>query len=641
MLAEARALSTAHHYGRAVQLLEALASRGEDDAEMAASAAAEISQVEARERRQKELAALTFQQGAELLAGRVYEGAVQILESIPEPLRTREIVNALERAQSQWTELISLNKEVRALLEAKRTQELFPKIERLLALKPDHAQAQKLATQLRDQILAAAVKRLNDHLYVDALKLLESIPVFARNAEVETALDKAVELSVLQIELRNAPLALPCSLAIVQKLVKFAPSNVEVSRLVEEFKARAATRPDHARSAAPSWTKAPQRTHVLLPVEWLGYFTRLNCDEAAGSKTLRESPGQFFVALGLALQGIEEADTAVNLLPAEKAGLLGKLPFSFGKTPPAAAWGLDLGESGLRAVKLSKDAKSGALKLEACEHIPHGQPLPPQDRSLEREAAALVTLKEFLSKAKMEGSRIVANLSSQRVLGRFFDLPPMAGKKVAQAVQYEAKHQIPVPLDDLTWAYDVQGQAPTAGGKEQDERPRKILLVAARLPHVQAQVAMFKAVGISVDELVPDGLALHNAFQFEFEAEQGKPSALLDIGLDCTNFVISAPRAAWFRSFGLGGENFTQALLKQFQLVRDQAEDLKRRPAKARRYSLYCATQESLLVQLVGEIERSLSSYSRFSPANPVERLYGVGGAFQTPGLLRYLRCGK
>ena len=102
-----------------------------------------------------------------------------------------------------------------------------------------------------------------------------------------------------------------------------------------------------------------------------------------------------------------------------------------------------------------------------------------------------------------------------------------------------------------------------------------------------------------------------------------------------------SPRAAWFRSFGLGGENFTQALLKQFQLVRDQAEDLKRQPAKARRYSLYCATQESLLVQLVSEIERSLSSYSRFGPANPVERLYGVGGAFQTHGLLRYLRSEK
>ena len=117
--------------------------------------------------------------------------------------------------------------------------------------------------------------------------------------------------------------------------------------------------------------------------------------------------------------------------------------------------------------------------------------------------------------------------------------------------------------------------------------------------------------------------------------------ALLDLGLDGANFLVSAPRAVWFRSFGLGGENFTQALVKHFQLTREQAEELKRNPAKARRYSLYCASQEPLFVQLVSEIERSLISYSRGNATEPAERLYGVGGAFQTHGLLRYLRCGK
>src|SRR6185369_13894609 len=97
----------------------------------------------------------------------------------------------------------------------------------------------------------------------------------------------------------------------------------------------------------------------------------------------------------------------------------------------------------------------------------------------------------------------------------------------------------------------------------------------------------------------------------------------------------------WFRSFGLGGETFTQALTKQFQLTREQAEELKRNPAKARRYSLFCTTLEPLLVQLVSEIERSLASYARFNPAEPAQRLYGVGGGFQTHGVLRYLRSGK
>lgn len=636
----ALALAAAHTYPQALALLQELSKASNLGAEVAAQAAAEIPEVQARAKRQKELAELTFQQGAELLAKKSYEAAVQVLQSIPEPLQTKEMKSCLERAQSQWQELLALSGEIRTLLEAKRTGELFPKLERLLALKPEHAQALKLAGQLRDQLLAAAAKRLNEHLYADAVKLLEQIPDFVQNAEVATALDKAQELAALLSELQIAPLATPTTLALAQKLVKFTPTNAEVAKLTEELKIRITTRPAPARAAAPAWIKAPQRTRVAMPVDWLGYFTRLSCADAAGNKTLRDSPGQFWAALGLALQGIGEADTSLNLMPTAKGSLLSKLPFSFGKKGPTAAWGLDLGESGLRAIKLSKDPKSGAIKLAACEHVPHAQTLAQIDQS-EREAAATATLKVFLAKAKVEETHVVASISSQRVLGRFFDLPPMASKKVAEAVQFEAKHQIPVPLEELAWAYDVQGPAIAAGSKEPDERLRKILLVASRLSHVQSQLALFKAAGIAVDELVPDGIALHNAFQFEFHSEPQKTVALLDVGFDATNFIVSGPRNLWFRSFGMGGDTFTQSLVKQFQLTREQAEELKRQPAKVRRYSLYCTTQEPLLVQMVSEVERSLASYSRYNSHQPAERLYGLGGGFQTHGLLRYLRWGK
>lgn len=628
-LEQARALMAAHRYERALSLLRGIAAiEDRRFAAFADSALAEIIRAEAGEKRQKDLAAIALAQGEELLAARSYEGALQVLSSIPEPMRTAEVNERLERADSQWQELLALNGEVRVLLKEKRTAELFPKLERLLALKPDHAQAQKLATQLREQLVAAATKRLQEHQYSDALKLLEQIPSFSRNEEVELLQDKALELSMLLSELRLAPLALPATLALAQKLVKIAPTNKEAARQAEDFKARVAAKPEHARFPAPVWGKTPPRTRVQLPVDWLGYFTRLACEDPADAKTLRESPGQFFVALGLALQGLDEADIALNLLPNERSSLLSKLPFSFGKKEATAAWGLDLSESGLNAIRLSKDARSGALKLEACEHI----------RS---EGVAAKTLEAFLERRKTDGARVVASLAGQRVLGRFFHLPPMPAKKVGETVQFEARHQIPVPLEELTWAYDVLGKTPKAGNKATDEQPRRILLIAVRLAHAREQAELFKSAGITLDELAPDCLALHNGFQFELGGEESRPQALLDVGFDSTNFLVSSPRNLWFRSFGLGGENFTQALLKHFQLTREQGEELKRNPAKARRYSLYCATQEPLFLQLVSEIERSLSSYGRLNSVDPVSRLYGLGGAFQTHGLLRFLRWGK
>lgn len=585
---------------------------------------------------------MTFRQAEELLGRRAYEGAVQVLESIPGPLRTAEIAACLSSAQSRWKELVSLSGEIRALVAEKRTADLLPKIERLLMLKPDHAQAQKLATQLRDQLVDSAKKRLNEHQYADALQLLRQIPSFAKSGEVEKLQDQALELSTLLAELRLAPLALPSTYAVLQKLVKFAPGNEQAVSLVEKFKTQISARPAELRLAAPAWASPPRQPRLKIPVDWLGHFVRLSCQDKSHAKTLREHPGEFFVALGLALQGIEEADISINLLPAEKSGLLGKLPFSFGKKGPSAAWGIDLGEHALRAVCLAREAKSGNIQLQACCYIQHDLPLSQAEEGLQREKLSARTLKEFLRRADMEGTKIIASLSGHRILGRFFDLPPMAANKVAETVQYEAKHQIPVPLDELSWAYEVLGEVQQRGGKEQDSLPRKILLVAARLAHVQAQVKLFKTAGMSADALVPDCVALHNGFRFEFEGNKVPGAfALLDVGLKSSNLVVSGPRSVWFRSFGIGGEDFTQSLATHFQLTRDQAEGLKRNPAKARRYSLYCAAQEPLLIQLVSEVERSLASYARYNSAQLVERMYGVGGGFQTPGLVRYLCWGK
>src|SRR5205823_11206235 len=131
------------------------------------------------------------------------------------------------------------------------------------------------------------------------------------------------------MELRLAPLATADALSVAQKLVKIAPGNQEAARQVKELETRITAKPGHPRLAAPAWAAPPMQTRVQMPVDWLGYFTRSACDDASVANMLRQRPGQFFVALGLALQGIEEADIALNLLPEEKSGMLGKLQFSF------------------------------------------------------------------------------------------------------------------------------------------------------------------------------------------------------------------------------------------------------------------------------------------------------------------------
>jgi Tfp pilus assembly PilM family ATPase len=85
----------------------------------------------------------------------------------------------------------------------------------------------------------------------------------------------------------------------------------------------------------------------------------------------------------------------------------------------------------------------------------------------------------------------------------------------------------------------------------------------------------------------------------------------------------------------------TSALLKQLTLTHAQAEQVKREPAKARRFGQWCDAVQPIFVQLSGELERSLANYAKLDAGHPVQQIYGLGGAFQTHGLLRYLRFGR
>jgi type IV pilus assembly protein PilM len=237
---------------------------------------------------------------------------------------------------------------------------------------------------------------------------------------------------------------------------------------------------------------------------------------------------------------------------------------------------------------------------------------------------------------------LVIGIPGHRVLGRFFELPPLAAKKIPDAVAFEARHQLPIDLEELTW----DSHTLDAAGRGADDQPRRIVVTAAREAHVCDRVALFRNAGIAVDFVGSDPVALHNAIAYEFFAELGEtagPEAIcaVDLGTDSTNIVISSPRSVWFRTFGQGGDSLTSLLVKQLALTHQQAEQVKREPAKARRFGQWREAVRPAFVQLAGEIERSLANYTKLYADHPVRQIYGLGGAFQTHGLLRHLRLGR
>ncbi len=653
-------LLESHRYDAAISALRGIAAIDDPRFEsFAIDALDEIKRVEARRDEEKQKAAQALVLATKYFERHAYDKSLSVIDEVPVPLRSDAHQRLLEKSRDCRTELLQLSGEIRQAVEEKRSWDLLPKIERLLMLKPDHTKAQELAFSLRDQFVKQAKSKLKTHAYEEAIASLEQIPSFAKTEEADSLLDTANELQALLLNLRLAALADPPLVALANRFLKIAASNPEGKTLKEKLDVKVKGKHADPRIAAPNWAPIPKRTMLGLPVDWLGHFTKFENVPEAVAEAMADQPGQFFVAAGLALQGIGRAAIDLNLMPGQKKSMLGAIGFSFGAKTSDIAWGIDLSEYALKAVKLTRDPKTKIVKLEQAEFIPHSSPLTHPDAELDRNELMQATLKDFLSRADLKGAKVVIAVPGHRVLGRFFELPPLPAKKVAGAVQYETKHQIPINLEELCWSHYILDER---DAKTADEFPRRIMVVAAREVHVQERLAIFKTAGINVDIVQSECIAIHNAMVQEFypdtletdpklkaikaqgaaeQAASGDAIAIVDLGTESSNVVISTATSVWFRSFGKGGDTMTQALVKQFQLTYPQAEQLKREPSKARRFHLLHATMSPIFVQIGSEIERSIAGYHKLYSDHKVHHVYGIGGAFPTHGLMRHLRSGK
>ena len=426
---------------------------------IAQRAAALLVEVAAEQQHWERAVALAEPEAGRLVQACRYQDALAVLEQIPERLRSDAACKLLRESRAKRDEAAQLTEEIQELVRDKQLKELGAKIDRLLELQPEQTWVLKLAHQLRDRLLAAAKQKLDADEYSTVLRLLDQLPRCARLPEVETLRDRAAELNWLVNDLQWSPVVDPPLVALAERLVKLRPRHRQATRLLETVRERAAQRPDNLQHAAPAW-KPPRNHRLGFPGHWWAGLRRIQGPPDVDS-LVRKEPGKYFVACGLALQGLGLAAIEANLLPAQEAGFLKRLP-SLWRKGPTAAWGLDFGIAGLKAVRLATDRQQGTVTLETVESFPYLSPLTPLADEAERQRLEREAIRQFLERRKPEGDRICISVPGLNTLGRFLELPPVEAKKLDETARAEADFQFPMDLNELAWGYHVFPRAETA-----------------------------------------------------------------------------------------------------------------------------------------------------------------------------------
>ena len=586
--------------------------------EQARAASREFSADQARLQRQ---AQDDFAAAGQHAARFAYERATAAIEAIPSRMRTSEMTALLEDCRRRTREMLGLSGEIRDLLAAKRGIEALPKLERLVTLKPDHAEARKRIEQLVAKLLDTARKKLAVRDYDRAAELVRSIPPGLHDDLAREILAATADVEWLRGQLSRERLATPQLLALADRLATLCPNDAELARRRAELAKAVATEPDQPwRGAAP----APESESIVsgVQVEWLAGSQRLHIADAARG-VWTEQGGRFAVAVGLALQALGKAAIDLNLAPQEKKGLLGRLSFSRRKAPQLAAWGLDLGGSALKAVKLGWDEANGTARVEVAELIELGTGFDRAGDEADVHERSLAAVRKLAAKQTLVDSPLALNLPGLNTLGRWFKVPPVDGKKLDEIVKLEARSQIAMPLEELSWDYQLTGDDAAPAEHSSGAPLRTVLFVAAKQHVVSRRLSLLGACGLKAEVLQCDAVALHNFARLERvdRLESGAPVVLIDVGGDSTNLLVTSPAGVWFRTFGHAGDAMNQALIKELKTTWESAERLKRSPVDAAQPTRWAAALESVDQALIGEVRRSLAQYRSLFPG----RLPNVG----------------
>src|SRR4029450_5625498 len=181
-------------------------------------------------------------------------------------------------------------------------------------------------------------------------------------------------------------------------------------------------------------------------------------------------------------------------------------------------WGIDIGQWALNALRLELiDGKPTATAFDYVEHTKIlSQPDADPD-TLIREA-----LDKFLSRNQVKLDGVAGGIAGQSGLARFVKLPPVEEKKIAEIVKFEAKQQIPFPLEEVVWDFQK-----VAGGEVVDgfAMETEVGLFAMKRDIISRYLGYFNQSKIEVQTVQMSPLALVNLATYELLKKGGPAPA--------------------------------------------------------------------------------------------------------------------
>ena len=250
-----------------------------------------------------------------------------------------------------------------------------------------------------------------------------------------------------------------------------------------------------------------------------------------------------------------------------------------------------------------------------------------------REAAVLKGLQEVLAEKAFGSRNVNICAPGYHTFSKFVKLPPVDTSKVTQIIQYEAQQNVPFPLEEVVWDYQILGAA--ASGE------LEVLLVAIKSDVVEGLFRQAEKVGLRLHLVDVSPAALCNAFRYNYGDLEGC-TMLLDIGAKTSNLLFFEKGNVYSRGINIGANSITQDFAKESKLPYDDAERLKieegfvslggayEEPENPHQAAISKIARQ-VLTRLHIQVNQTIQFYRGQQGGSPPDRLFLSGGATSMP----------
>jgi type IV pilus assembly protein PilM len=287
----------------------------------------------------------------------------------------------------------------------------------------------------------------------------------------------------------------------------------------------------------------------------------------------------------------------------------------------------DFGASSLKLAEFTLDGRSVALQRYLVKELG----LDP-NKEQEHFPAVMQALQSGLAEGGLAPGPCVIGLSGQFAFTRFVKLPPVAPDQIGQMIGFEAKQNVPFPINEVVWDYQMLGS-------QSGEIEGLIVAIKKELVEQAYTASKLGKLGLRKVDVTP--LALINAFLYNYPDMQ-ESALLMDIGAKSTSLVFIEPGRVFCRVVPIGGHLVSQNISNEFQEPYVAAELLKKGKGYVGLGGAYrdpddvAAARISKITRgvysrLHAEVSRSISFYRNQQKGNAPRHVFLTGGTSALP----------